>query len=140
MSLPERPGWVFVVPGFDFISLLLALVLFTGVVARESFLEVKLPPSEFRGVRLSDENPVIVVVKEASPGPSFYLSGKRVRWEDLEGKIEAEAESRGTDLVGIRMDREVRVKDQQAVVDLVARLDLRVYLGVTSARKGEEGR
>ena len=22
MSLPERPGWIFVIPGFDFIALL----------------------------------------------------------------------------------------------------------------------
>ena len=30
MSLPERPGWIFVIPGFDFIALLLALVMTTG--------------------------------------------------------------------------------------------------------------
>ena len=63
MSLPERPGWIFVIPGFDFMALLLALVMFTGVVAKESYVEIKLPPSEFRGVRLGDENPVVVMLK-----------------------------------------------------------------------------
>ena len=48
MSLPERPGWIFVIPGFDFVALLLALVMLTGVVAKESYVEIKLPPSVSR--------------------------------------------------------------------------------------------
>ena len=58
MSIPERPGWIFAIPGFDFVALLLALVLLTGVVSNEGLVEVKLPSSEFRGFRLGDENPV----------------------------------------------------------------------------------
>ena len=67
MSLPERPGWIFVIPGFDFMALLLALVMFTGVVAKESYVEIKLPPRELRAVRLGDESPAGVRRKRPAP-------------------------------------------------------------------------
>src|SRR5210317_596064 len=78
MSLPERPGWIFVIPGFDFIALLLALVMLTGVVAKESYVEIKLPRSEFRGKRLGDENPVVVMLKSTTSGPVYYVEGVEV--------------------------------------------------------------
>jgi len=69
-SLPEKPGWLFVTPGFDFLLLLLALVTLTGVVAKEGFVEVNLPPSEFRGQRMGEEEFVVVTVKNGRKGPS----------------------------------------------------------------------
>jgi biopolymer transport protein ExbD len=133
MSLPERPGWIFVVPGFDFIALLLALVMLTGVVAREGWVEVKLPPSEFRGVRLGDENPVIVIMKSTVNGPAYYLSNTKVPQDQLAAAISAEARKRGTNAVGIRVDERATTAEQQELINLIAGLDYRIYLGVRSS-------
>ena len=106
MSLPERPGWIFVIPGFDFIALLLALVMFTGVVAKESYVEIKLPPSEFRGVRLGDENPVVVMLESTASGPVYYVEGVKVPQASLGGGVLESAEKRGTKAVAIKVDSE----------------------------------
>lgn len=133
MSLPERPGWIFVVPGFDFIALLLALVMLTGVVAREGWVEVKLPPSEFRGVRLGDESPVIVIMKSTVNGPAYYLANTKVPQDQLAAAISAEARERGTNAVGIRVDERATTAEQQELINLIAGLDYRIYLGVRSS-------
>ena len=141
MSLPERPGWIFVVPGFDFIALLLALVMLTGVVAREGWVEVNLAPSEFRGVRMGDENPVIVILKSTVNGPAYYMANTRVPREQLSAAISAEAGKRGTNAVGLRFDERATTAEQQELINLIAALDYRIFLGVRSSeidRKDQE--
>ena len=97
MSLPERPGWIFVVPGFDFVALLLALVMLTGVVAREGLVEVKLPATGFRTERMIDINPVIVTVQSSADGPTYYVGRRQVSHEELEEEISTAAEERESD-------------------------------------------
>ncbi len=132
MSIPERPGWIFVLPGFDFLCLLLALVMLTGVVVRESYIEVKLPPSEFRGVRLGDENPVVIILKSTAAGPVYYVGGQKVTPENLSSSIESEAKNRSTDLVAIRLEESVTTAQRQDLIDVIARLKFRIYEGMRS--------
>lgn len=141
MSLPERPGWIFVVPGFDFMALLLALVMLTGVVAREGWVEVKLPPSEFRGTRMGEENPVIVILKSTADGPAYYIANSRVTREDLADTISEEAVDRGTNVVGIRVDERATTAEEQELINTIAGLEYRILKGVRSSygeRKGAD--
>ena len=133
MSLPESPGWIFVVPGFDFIALLLALVMLTGVVAREGWIEVNLAPSEFRGVRMGDEDLVIVILKSTENGPAYYLANTRISKEQLAAAITTEAEKSGIYAVGIQVDERATTAEQQELINLIAALDYRVYLGVRTS-------
>jgi len=140
MSLPERPGWIFVIPGFDFLALLLALVLLTGVVAKESFAEVKLPPSEFRGVRLGDTNPVVVMLKSTAAGPIYFINGSEVGEGDLGRVLLKETEARETRAVAIKVDRKATMDERQVLINLITGLNhLRILEGY---RRGEtsEGR
>ena len=131
MSLPEHPGWIFAVPGFDFVALLLALVMLTGVVAKEGLVEVKLPPATgLRTERMSDVNPVIVTVQSSSDGPTYYVGRRQVSHEELEEEISTASEERETRAVAIEADQGVSVKDYQELQELVAGLDLRIYLVV----------
>ena len=130
MSLPDQVGWIFAVPGFDFVALLMALVMLTGVVAKEGAVEVKLPPTGFRTQRLSDENPVIVTVQSTSSGPAYYVGRRAIAKEDLEEEISVASEERTTRAVAIKVDQGVSVKDYQALQETVAGLDLRIYLVV----------
>ena len=139
MSLPERPGWIFVVPGFDFMALLLALVMLTGVVAREGYVEVKLPPSEFRGMRMGDEKPVIVLLKSTATGPVYYLANTKVPKSELAAKISDEAEKRGTNFVGIKVDELVTVAEEQELINIIASLEYRILKGVRYSDSTEEG-
>ena len=130
MSLPERPGWIFVIPGFDFMALLLALVMFTGVVAKESYVEIKLPPSEFRGVRLGDENPVVLMLKRTPSGPVYYVEGVKVPQASLEKVVLESAEKRGTKAVAIKVDSEATMAERQILINTIAKLNgIRIFEG-----------
>ncbi len=130
MSLPERPGWIFVIPGFDFVALLLALVMLTGVVAKESYVEIKLPPSEFRGVRLGDEDPVVVMLKSTARGPVYYVEGMKTGEDELAKVIFEAAEKRETKAVAIKVDREATMSDRQVLINTIAGLNhIRIFEG-----------
>lgn len=129
MSVPERPGWIFVLPGFDFMLLLLALVMLAGAVAQESYVAVKLPPSEFRGVRLGNENPVVVMLKSTSKGAVYYMSGERVEEEDLEKVIRELADQRGTRRVAIEVDENASVGERFILINILTKLNMEILEG-----------
>jgi len=131
-SLPEKPGWLFVTPGFDFLLLLLALVTLTGVVAKEGFVEVNLPPSEFRGQRMGEEEFVVVTVKNGRKGPIYFVGKDRVEERNLKAIILEEATKRETDRVAVRCDRQVKVEVEQRLVDLVRSLNFRYFRATKS--------
>ena len=130
MSLPERPGWIFVIPGFDFIALLLALVMLTGVVAKESYVEIKLPRSEFRGKRLGDENPVVVMLKSTTSGPVYYVEGVEVPEGSLGNVVFESAEKLGTKVVALKVDSGATMAERQVLIDSIGRLNgIRIFEG-----------
>lgn len=130
MSLPERPGWIFVIPGFDFVALLLALVMLTGVVAKESFVDVKLPRSEFRGVRLGDENPVVVTLKSGVQGPVYHVGGEETPAGELGEAILKSTEERQTRAVAIKVDQSASMAERQVLINAITRLrSLRILEG-----------
>lgn len=122
MSLPERPGWIFVIPGFDFVALLLALVLLTGVVAKESYVEIDLALSEFRGKRLGDGNPVVVMLESTVKGPVYYVGGMEVSQTDLAKVIYDAAEKRGTKAIAIQVDRDATISERQVLIETITGL------------------
>ena len=130
MSLPERPGWIFVIPGFDFIALLLALVMLTGVVARESYVEIKLPLSPFRGARLGDETPVVVMLKSTATGPVYYVEGVEVPQDSLGNVVFESAEKRGTKAVAIKVDSKATIAERQVLINTLSILNgFRIFEG-----------
>ena len=139
MSLPDHTGWIFVVPGFDFIALLMALVMLTGVVAKEGLVEVKLPPTGFRTIGMSEENPVVVTVQSTLLGPTYYVGRGLISKDDLENEISTLAEERETRAVAIEVDQGVSVKDYQELQELVVGLKLGVYQVVRPEARPMEG-
>ncbi len=81
LSLPEKTGWVFVAPGFDFLALLGVLVFLSGQLSGERYEEVDLRGKAVDGeVGLSerDKRPVVVLVKRAVGGVVYFVDGERV--------------------------------------------------------------
>ncbi len=135
-SLPEKPGWIFVTPGFDFVMLLLALVMLTGVVARESLVEVKLPPSEFRGLRIGEENLVVVTVKQGRRRPVYYVGKERIEQGLLEVVIAGAAKDKKADKVVVYCDQKMDLRVEQEIYDLVTGLGLRYFRAVRQVEEG----
>jgi len=139
MSLPERPGWIFVLPGFDFVALLLALVMLSGVVAQESYVEVKLPQSESSGVRLDGKRPVIIMLKSTIQGPVYFMNGQKVEERDLEKTVQAAAEKRETKRVAIEVDRDASAAERFHLIEMLAKLDLKIFEGYRRDEAVKEG-
>jgi len=99
----------------------------------ETAIEVNLPPSEFRGVRVADENPVILTVKRGREGTVYYVGKERVIEERLSSAVREAANQRGTEVVVIRRDERVEVGVEQRVIDQVQRENLKVYLALADA-------
>ncbi len=137
-TLPERPGLIFVTPGFDFVLLLLALVMLTGVVARESLVEVQLPPSEFRGVRIAEEKLVLVTVRQGRDEPVFYVGKEKVGRDQLEVAIQQAVDSKSTSNVTVQCDERISLGVEQELTDLVTRLGLRYFRVVSTRKDGDK--
>jgi len=129
MSLPERPGWIFVIPGFNLIVLLLALVMLSRSVSSDDYVEVKLPPSEFRGVRLGNERPVVVMLKSTAAGPLYYIGGTKIAEVDLAATVLSEASERGTRQVAIQVDRDASNEERFTLINLLTGLNFKILEG-----------
>jgi len=129
MSLPERPGWIFVIPGFNLIVLLLALVMLSRSVSSDDYVEVKLPPSEFRGVRLGNERPVVVMLKSTAAGPLYYIGGNKIAEADLATTVLNEASERGTRQVAIQVDRDASNEERFTLINLLTGLNFKILEG-----------
>lgn len=140
LSLPDRPGFLFYIPALDLLALLLAMLTLAGVAAKEGFVEVKVPPSSFRGDRLDDENPVVVMVRERGDETIYYVSKKEVAAEALLSRIKEVADDRKTQLVVLMMDEKSSVKRQQEVIDRVMSAGLRCYLAVRPEQEAARAR
>ncbi len=139
MSVPERPGWIFVLPGFDFLLLLLALVMLAGAVTQESYVAIKLPPSEFSGVRLGDDKPVIVMLQSTSKGPAYYIGGVKISAEDLEGAVQTAVTERGTQRVAIEIDQDASMNERSILINLLTKLKLEILEGYRRDEVKKEG-
>lgn len=124
LTVPERPGMIYFLPGFDLLTLVLALVMLTGVVAKESYVDISLPHSEFRGKGLGDEQPVIVGIRYSGKGPTYYVDRNPVEEADLKEAILEETSIRSTRLVILRIDQNAPLWVKYKMTDLCTQLDL----------------
>lgn len=124
LTVPERPGMIYFIPGFDFLALVLALVMFTGVTARESFIDIDLPRSEFRGSGIGDASPVILEVRKNGSTINYYLGRKLTPAKDLEEALLINTEERDTRVVILRIDQSAPLWVELKLTDLCVKLDL----------------
>lgn len=133
LTVPERPGMIYFIPGFDFLALMLALVMLTGLTARESFVDINLPRSEFRGTGLGGVQPVIVEVRyrsNGSSGASYYIGRTLVEEDQLAETILKNAEELSTRIVLLRIDQAAPLWIKFKLTDLCTRLDLTAKIGI----------
>lgn len=130
-TLPDRPGFLFVVPAFNLFALLLVFFLLGPSFVSQSGVAVELPVSRFQMERQA-EAAVVTITRGDSPSapPGFWLEREQVTLEELAERLDAR---RGDDPVAastvlLRADKSVSVELQREVAEIALEKGMRVFL------------
>jgi biopolymer transport protein ExbD len=126
-TLPERPGFLFVVPAFNLFALLLVFFLLGPSFVSQSGVAVELPVSRFQMDRQADAT---VVTVTAGDPPEYWIEREAVSLAELSERLD---ERRGSDTspvttVLLRADQGVSVEVQRQVAEVALLKGFRVYL------------
>lgn len=126
-TLPERPGFLFVVPAFNIFALLLVFFLLGPSFVSQSGVAVELPVSRFQMERQADAT---VVTITAGDPPEYWVEREQVSLGQLSERLDAR---RGSDAspattVLLRADQGVSVDTQRKVAEIALQKGFRVYL------------
>jgi biopolymer transport protein ExbD len=126
-TLPERPGFLFVVPAFNLFALLLVFFLLGPSFVSQSGVAVELPVSRFQMERQADAT---VVTITAGSEPGYWLEREPVSLGQLSERLDARrgSESAPATSVLLRVDKGVPVETQRKVAEIALQKGLRVYL------------
>ena len=128
MSLPTRPGLVFLAPGLDLLALVLIFPVFVSAFASNSGYEVKLPDSLHRIARM--EHSISVSIKGGSE-PQIWVNTQKVSERELVSVVARESEDwQGGGSVGIvlRVDRSVPSGVMSRIRERLSFEGYRVYI------------
>jgi len=135
-SLPEQPGFLFVVPMLDLFSLLLAMLLLGPAFVAQSGVAIELPPSRFQLDRFAE--PLVITVS-AGDSPLVFVGHEQVELGRLGRRLEAERGGRagsGERIAVLRIDRAVPVTIERQVAETALQAGFRVVLAGRSSRGG----
>lgn len=126
-TLPERPGFLFVVPAFNLFGLLLVFFLLGPSFVSQSGVAVELPVSRFQMERQADTTVVTVTAGEP---PGYWVEREPVSLGQLSERLDARrgSDSAPATSVLLRVDKGVSVEVQRKVAEIALQKGLRVYL------------
>ncbi|WP_193210901.1 ExbD/TolR family protein [Luteolibacter marinus] len=134
-TLPERPGFLFVVPAFNLFALLLVFFLLGPSFVSQSGVAVELPVSRFQLERQAFET--VVTVRDDGPRgvsefdpPTYWLEHEQVTLGELAERLDARrsSDTSPATTVLLRVDKGVPVEIQREVAEIALQKGLRVYL------------
>ncbi len=134
-TLPERPGFLFVVPAFNLLALLIAFLLLRESFAGQHGVSLELPVSRYQMERQTDAS----VVSITSNPPGYWLEREELTLSQLSERLDARrgSDSAPASNVLLRVDRGVPVETQQAVAEIALQKGFRVWvLGQPPADNG----
>jgi biopolymer transport protein ExbD len=126
-TLPERPGFLFVVPAINLFALLLVFLLLGPSFVSQSGVAVELPVSRFQMERQADATVVTITAGEP---PGYWIEREPVSLGQLSERLDARrgSESAPATSVLLRVDKGVQVEVQRAVAEIALQKGLRVFL------------
>ena len=126
-TLPETPGFLFVVPAFNLFALLLVFFLLGPSFVSQSGVAVELPVSRFQMERQSDAT---VVTITAGDPPQYWVEREPVSLGQLSERLDARRgdEASPATTVLLRADKGVSVETQRHVAEIALQKGFRVYL------------
>lgn len=133
MTLPERPGFLHVVPLFNLFALLLMFFVLGPSLVLQSGKEVLLPPSRFQMERFTGAQ--VVTLGPEQP-PRIYLGRQATSLDGL-GRLLDEKRSTSVGAVLLRSDVGTPVALEREVSELILRKGYKVMLVGRPAQAGE---
>jgi biopolymer transport protein ExbD len=126
-TLPERPGFLFVVPAFNIFALLLVFFLLGPSFVSQSGIAVELPVSRFQMERQADAT---VVTITGGDSPEYWVEREQVSLGQLSERLDARrgSEASPATTVLLRADKGVSVETQRQVAEIALQKGFRVYL------------
>jgi biopolymer transport protein ExbD len=126
-TLPERPGFLFVVPAFNLLALLIVFLLLGPSFLSQYGVAVELPISRYQMERPGDA--IVITVKGIDP-PGYWVDREPVSLGALSERLDARRgdESTPATSVLLRVDREVPVEIQQSVAEIALQKGFRVWV------------
>lgn len=126
-TLPERPGFLFVVPAFNLLALLISFLLLGPHFLNQYGVAVELPVSRYQMERPGDA--MVITVTPGDP-PGYWIDREAVSLGALSERLDARrgSESAPSTSVLLRVDREVPVQVQQAVAEIALQKGYRVWV------------
>ena len=126
-TLPESPGFLFLVPAFNLFALLLVFFLLGPSFVSQSGVAVELPVSRFQMERQADTT---VITVTAGDPPGYWVEREPVSLGQLSERLDARrgSDSSPATTVLLRVDKGVPVEVQRNVAEIALQKGLRVYL------------
>jgi len=126
-TLPERPGFLFVVPAFNLFALLLVFFLLGPSLVSQSGVAVELPVSRFQMERQADAT--VVTITDGDPA-GYWIEREPVSLGQLSERLDTRrgSEAAPATSVLLRVDKGVPVEIQRNVAEIALQKGLRVYL------------
>lgn len=132
LTLPERPGFLHVVPLFNLFALLLMFFVLGPSLVLQSGKQVELPPSKFQMERFTGAQ--VVTLGPGSPA-RIYLGREPISLDALGRKLD-ERRGNGPAAVLLRADVSTPVALEQEVSELILRKNYKVMLVGRPAQVG----
>jgi biopolymer transport protein ExbD len=126
-TLPEHPGFLFVVPAFNLFALLLVFFMLGPSFVSQSGVAVELPVSRFQMERQADAT--VVTITKGDP-PGYWIEREPVSLGQLSERLDARlgSETSPATTVLLRSDKGVSVETQQTVAEIALQKGFRVYV------------
>lgn len=133
LTLPERPGFLHVLPLFNLFALMLMFFVLGPSLVLQSGVAVELPPSRFQMERFSGAQ--VVTLGPGQP-PRVYLGRESTSLEGL-GRLLDEKRGVAPGAVLLRSDAGTPVGLEREVSELILRKGYKVMLVGRPAQAGE---
>lgn len=127
MSLPSRPGLIYMLPGMDILALVIILPLIASSFKSNAGVEIVLPKSKHRLALL--ENSVQVSIKGVV-NPKIWVNKREVREGDLLEAIANEIRAKeedGTVVIALQVDVKVPSGYKQRIIEMLQIEHYRVF-------------
>jgi biopolymer transport protein ExbD len=126
-TLPERPGFLFVLPAFNLLALLIAFIVWREAFSSQHGVSLELPVSRYQMERPTDASVISVT---ASDPPGYWLEREELSLGQLSERLDAR---RGSDSAPasnllLRVDRGVPAETQQKVAEIALQKGFRVWV------------
>ncbi|GAA5483762.1 ExbD/TolR family protein [Haloferula sargassicola] len=125
-TLPDRVGFLHVVPVLDLLALLLIALLLGPSFLNQSGIQVEMPVSRYQLARTADAR---VITLTAGDPVVIWLGRDRVSEDELVSRLKEEREGSTTiPIAYLRSDQAIPAGEERRIAELVLGSDFRVYL------------